>query len=892
MGKNCYQKVIVSLFFTVFLSQYFCFSQTKITGIVKHNNHVLNNVSIVLKDTLSNAIIAYNYTNINGRYTITTKKKGAFKIEASLLGYTPKITYLNITSKSKNSFIVNILLTEKSEDLEEVVIQATKPVTVKKDTINFKTKFFTNGSEQTVEDLLKKIPGLTIEDDGTIKVGNKEIEKLMVDGDDFFGKGYKLLSKNMPSYPIEEIEVLQNYSNNKLLKSIEESNKVALNLKMNDAYKRIWFGNTSLGYGLFSENKYEFKNNIMNFGKKNKYFLLTKLNNIGSDRAIIANDFRKNSNSSENIGEKETTNSILKLQPPRLKFKKDRTHFNNEELVSLSAIFNPSKKLKLKTVHLFNTNEIDFFRNNTNTVNTNTTRFTNIENQQLRNKSKTIFGKLNIDYNISNTKTIKAVTKYNFSDFDNTSNLDFNSNKTIEKLYNTNTLFDQKITYTNKLKSKKALLITGRFIHDQTPQHYTTNQFLFPNLFPSFSNTTDISQRVNNQMLFAGVNAHFLNRKENGNLLEFQLGNLLREDKLKSVFSLLANNTVLETPNEYQNNTLYSVNDIYFKSKYLYKIASFSFAGKVDFHQLFNRLKDHVQLRTQQLFFINPSLSFKWQINELNKITSSYSYNTSNATLLNVYSNFILTGFRSFLKGTDDFNQLETSRFIFNYQLGGWAKRFFINTYLMYSKNHDFFSTNTLLSQNFMQSERILIKNRTFLTFFSNFDYFFSSINSNVKLNTGISKSEYQNIINSISRKINTTNYNYGIEARSAFKGFFNYHIGTKWTTNEIKASFSNTFTNNMSFLDLSFVFNKGFDIQLQSERYFFGNLKTNNTYYFLDLEGKYTIINNKLSIGLTGKNLLNTKNFRNSFNSDIGTSSTEYRLLPRFLLLKMNYRF
>ena len=60
---------------------------------------------------------------------------------------------------------------------------------------------FAQGNEQVVEDILKKIPGLNIDANGTIKVGNQEVEKVMIEGDDFFEKGYKILTKNMPAHP-------------------------------------------------------------------------------------------------------------------------------------------------------------------------------------------------------------------------------------------------------------------------------------------------------------------------------------------------------------------------------------------------------------------------------------------------------------------------------------------------------------------------------------------------------------------------------------------------------------------------------------------------------------------------------------------------------------------
>ena len=138
-------------------------------------------------------------------------------------------------------------------------------------------------------------------------------------------------------------------------------------------------------------------------------------------------------------------------------------------------------------------------------------------------------------------------------------------------------------------------------------------------------------------------------------LLELQLGNEFRKDKLQSTFSLLENNTVLEQPNGYQNETNYQVNDLYLKSKYRLKIKDFGIVGKLDVHQLFNRLENNNTTSNQNPFFINPSLGFDWKINDKNKITSSYSYNTTNAKVLDVFSDFVLTGFRSFSKGTGEF---------------------------------------------------------------------------------------------------------------------------------------------------------------------------------------------------------------------------------------------
>ena len=866
------------------------YSQSQITGIIlSDKNKIIPFAVIQIAEKNGDSI--YLYSDENGYFKTEISISDIFSLNVTALGYHKKITIFPIKNLIGNK--LKIILKERTQQLDEVIIRTKKPIIKKNDTIIFITKHFTNGTEQTVEDLLKKIPGLQIDNEGIIKIGNQEIEKIMIDGDDFFEKGYKILSKNMPAYSIKEVELLKNYSNNHLLKDLEESNKVALNLKLNEKSKRIWFGNIEIS--ISKESFYQLKGNLMNFGKKNKFYFLTNINSIGYDAIDDIKNLTRLSRRNEpaSIGDNHSVNSLLNLSPNNLNFKQSRTNFNNAELVSLNAIFNPTEKLKIKTLGFFNWDETDFFRNSTNTVNVNGTNFTNTEGYQLQNNNRIAFGKLDFTYNISKTKMLEATTKYNNGDFNDNSNLLFNGNSTIENLQHQNTLFDQKISYTNKFKNKKVFLLTGRFIDEKTLQNYAINQFFYPDLFPANSNANNVRQQSTNQMKFAGINIHLLDRKDNGDLLELQLGNEFRKDKLQSTFSLLENNSILKQPNGYQNETNYQVNDLYLKSKYRLKIKKFGIVGKLDVHQLFNRLENNNKSSNQNPLFINPSLGFDWQINDKNKITSSYSYNTANAKILDVFSDYVLTGFRSFSKGTGNFNQLSASSIVFNYQLGNWSDRFFANTFVTYSKNHDFFSTNTTIKKNFTQAEKTLVKDRNFISIDSKLDYYFKFISSNLKIDLGYTKSEFKNIVNNSNlRLVMSNNYNYGLELRSGFKGIFNYHIGTKWTTTEIKTTINNLFTNNLSFLDLSFIFNKKLNFQFQSERYYFGNLQTDNTYYFLDFDARYKFIENKLTLGLTGRNLFNTEKFRNFSISDIGTSTTEYRLLPRFLLLKLEYRF
>lgn len=896
MGNKKREKLKCFLsIFSIFIFLTTVSAQVKINGFVKDSINAKGIfANVILKTSVADSIITYAITNNDGSYSLKVKETGKFNLIFSALSFETKIIPLTIKGTEK-TINIDVILNSKTTKLDEVIIQANKPITVKKDTVIFNVKSFLQGNEQVVEDLLKKIPGLNVESDGTIKIGNKEVEKIMVDGDDFFERGYKILTKNMPPDQIKKIELLQRYSNNKLLKNVEESDKVALNLVLKEDAKRVWFGNINLGYDITLNNRYKISSNLMNFGKKNKYYFLTNFNNVGYNATGDINHLIRPFHYGEpiSIGDNQSANSLINLNAFTPNFKASRTNFNNAELASLNAIFTLSKKVKIKTLGFFNWDEQDFFRNSVQDFNINGTAFTNIENFVLRKKKFIGFGKIDLTYDISKTKMLEITTKYNNQKTKNRSNLNFNNQQTTENLNDKNTLFDQKITYTNKFKKNKVFLLTGRYINEKTPQNYTINQFLYPNLFPSFLNTNNVQQLSENKMQFAGFEAHLLDRKENGNLLELQFGNVYRKDELVSSFSLKEDNTTLEIPTNYQNNTAYSVNNLYFKSKYRIKLNDFALTGKLDFHQLFNQIEQENKTR-QQPFFINPSVGLDWKINSKNRIRTLYSYNTTNAKIIDIYNHYVLTDYRSFTKGTGTFNQLNASTIFLNYLLGNWSDVFFAKTSVIYSKNFDFYSTNSFVTQNYSQAEKTIIKDKETLSVNTNIDRYFKFASSNLKLNLGYSKSNYKNVINNSElREVKSTNYNYGFEIRSAFKGFFNYNIGSKWTVNEIKTNINTSFTNNETFLDLLFDINKNLSFQILNERYFFGNVDTkNNTYYFSDVEARYTLKENKLSFSLSGKNLFNTDTFKTFSISDISTSTTQYRLLPRFVLLKMEYRF
>jgi hypothetical protein len=885
-------KVFYYLIFLVAVS-FSTVAQNKISGkIIDASNLPISSASVTIK-TADGSIVAYTYTDEFGKYDLQSDKAGTFSLSVNAMGFEQKNTTIVLENTSEK-IVFDFTLISKITELNEVIIQTDRPITIDGDKVTYDVKSFLQGNEQVLEDLLKKIPGLNVDADGTIKVGNQEVEKIMIDGDDMFEKGYKILTKNMPVNPLEKVELLQRYSNNKLLKGIENSDKVALNLVLKEDAKRVWFGNVSLGYGLASENRYEVRANLMNFGKKNKFYFLTNLNNIGVDATGDVNHLIRPFRYGEpgSIGDDASANTLLGLGESQPNLKQKRVNLNNAEMLSLNSIFTLSEKVKLKTLGFLNTDETDFFRKSFQSFFVGDTNFGNTEDYVGRKAQITGFGKIDLIYDISKTKTLEYTGKFNQTNEKNRSDLLFNNDLLNEKLNSNNQLIDQKIVLTNKFKDNKVILFSGRYINEQTPQTYSVNQFILDDLFTEDANNA--RQASENKMQFAGAEVHLMNKKKNGDLLELKFGNQLRIDNLDTRFELINNATSLAVPNGYQNNLTYTTNDLYFAATYNFKLKNFTIRTQSDFHQLFNELVNLGTKSSQTPFFIIPKLGLDWEINTKNKIQTSYSYNTTNADVLDVYSGFVQTGFRSFSKGLEEFNQLTSSNAFLNYTYGSWGDKFFANTFLLFNKSNDFFSSNSIIAQNFSQSEKIIIKDREFLSLSSNIDRYFKPIKSNLKISLGASRTNFKNIVNDSNlREVRNLGVNYGFELRSGFRGIFNYHIGSKWNYNQVKTTIENSFTDNVSFLDLSLMFSDKFNIQVQSERYYFGNLSNDsNRYYFLDLEARYVVKENKLTFSLSGNNLFNTETFRNFSISDIAISQTEFRLQPRYVLLKMEVRF
>lgn len=868
-------------------------AQTINGKIIDKENNAVPFANVVLKSEDNQKIISFTYADKDGFFTLKTKSTGKLNLNITSLSFKPysePVEILNGTEEINKT----ILLEPESIELREVIVKTNKPITIKKDTIVINAMSFADGSESVIEDLLKKIPGLTVLNDGTIKIGDKEIEKVMIEGDDFFEKGYKIVTKNMQADAIDKIEIIQKYSENRFLKNIENSDKIALNLTLKDENKNAWFGNINMAHTIIENNFYEFKTNVMKFDKKTKLYFLANLNNNGIDATgdlnslINSNNYANDSNLGINLNSK-----IISLFNTVPNLNENRTKFNNEKLLSANAIVNINEYLKLKLIGLFDTDGINFEKNVFKKFDFEGTSFENMEENTYQRDNVLGYGKLNLIYDNKKNQLFDYQLKWSQSDETINNNLVFNSIPIGELLKNEIKLFDQKLNYTYKISENDVFLITGRYATFEQPQNYTINNVIFDAIIDESIPIETANQVSKSEVTFFGIETNYL-KKYNKSLFEIILGNTFRTNELKST-ALFTTDTNFELmPDDYQNMFTYKQSNLYLKLKYQLEWRKFSVKTKIEGNKLSNELNQENNNTSENPLLLNSEAELIWDFKPNHSLSAIASNYYTNLSLRDIIPNYYLTGFNTFSKGTNSFDQLGTTNLRFNYKLDNWKKSFFINTSFFYIKNHDWLSTNSIVEQNYIIENKIIIDNSESFSGSFVFDKFFKSISSNLKFNLGYSESKFTNIVNqSDFRLINAKIYRTGLELKSGFKGVLNYHFGSSWIHNSVETTTKNSFTNNFTFFDVSFVFNDKFTFVLQSEQYYFGNQSTTNKYYrFLDSEFRYNVIQNKLSIALSGYNLLNTDTFSNLWVSDINQIETQYRILPTRLMLKATFRF
>ncbi len=264
--------------------------QVRLEGEVRDSlNTPLELANVIAINQETKGMEAYGITNDQGKFQLELSKNATFELQISYVGMqTLKETLTTGEEDLLKSFI---LISENA--LDEVELIYTMPVTVKGDTLVYDADSFNTGTERKLEDVLENLPGVEINEDGQIEVEGKVVNKLMVNGKDFFDGDTKLATKNIPSKAVDKIQVLRNYSEVGQLRGVTNNqDNVALNIKLKEGKENFWFGDITAGAGASPDNElYVLQPKLFYYSPRYSLNFIGDLNNTG-EVALTRRDLR------------------------------------------------------------------------------------------------------------------------------------------------------------------------------------------------------------------------------------------------------------------------------------------------------------------------------------------------------------------------------------------------------------------------------------------------------------------------------------------------------------------------------------------------------------------------------------------------------------------------
>ncbi|MFT3702426.1 MAG: outer membrane beta-barrel protein [Agriterribacter sp.] len=401
------------------------FAQTNRTvrGKVYDSSHVvLRGATVMLykqgaKDTLKTV------TDKEGQFMFGNVSVNAFRLSITNVGMENIEQDYEFEESKSDLNVGSITMSPAIKTLQEVII-APPPIVIKEDTVEFKADSFKVRPNSSVEDLLKKLPGLQVDKDGNITAQGKTVTKIKVNGKDFFGGDPKTASKELPAEIIDKVQVVDDYGDMAAVSGIKDGDPdIVINLQLKKDKNQGVFGKASAGYGTDNRHQYTLSANF--FRENTQLSVLGNMNNINQNLFDFSNTGantrgggggagRTISGSSSSSGTSDSNadqNGITDNKSIGINF---RTDFPNKK----GSFYGNYSFANRNTNITSSTSQTNLFDNGTTYINNRNSYADNIGNNHRAN--------LNLEYNIDSANYLKIRPNFNYGYSDNRSNGIFN----------------------------------------------------------------------------------------------------------------------------------------------------------------------------------------------------------------------------------------------------------------------------------------------------------------------------------------------------------------------------------------------------------------------------------------------------------------------------------
>lgn len=258
-------------------------------SVLDENQSWLVGATVVLLEPIDSTMVSFAISDSDGEFSLEDVEAGDYVLQISFVAYKTMMTSVTVAGNKKvdlGAFEMEPML----EVLQEVTVKAEHiPMGVIGDTISYNAAAFKTKPGATVEDLLKKLPGVEVSRDGSIKAMGEEVENVLVDGKEFFGNDPKIATKNLEAEAVDKVQVFDKKSEIAEFTGIDDGEEEkTINLKLKEEYKKGGFGNASLAGG--DKSTYDGRLTYNRFSPKMQAAVILNANNINK-QAFSFNDY-------------------------------------------------------------------------------------------------------------------------------------------------------------------------------------------------------------------------------------------------------------------------------------------------------------------------------------------------------------------------------------------------------------------------------------------------------------------------------------------------------------------------------------------------------------------------------------------------------------------------
>lgn len=685
------------------------FAQVKFEGVVKDSTgYGLELANVVAINQATKTLEAYSITNDKGRYKLNLDVNSSYSIQVSYIG----MKQISETIQTKEADLFKDYVMAMDNSLDEIEITYEMPVTISGDTITYNADSFKNGTERKLGDVLEKMPGVEVNDDGEVEIEGKKVGKVMIDGKEFFDGDTKLATKNIPANAIDKVQVLKNYSEVGQLSGVTNNqDNIAINIKLKEGKKNFWFGTVTAGAGDSSSGElYLAQPKLFYYSPKKSINFIGDLNNIG-ELALSRRDIFNFSGGFQQPSQQSGTN--ISLGSNDLGFRQlqnNQAKSLNTKFGAANFTYSPTSVLDVSGFAIFASSRIEL-QEDSQVLYTDQTLGIPDETTASNTQQKSDLGLVKfsakykpnannqLDYDILGRTSRDQQFNGTFS----------NVVGAIEQFEETNPYkINQNLNYYYTMDEDNIFALSVQhLLQDEDPFYNALLQNDPTSSADPFDNTavglgldgTQVSYDVNQQkrvktnQLDAKVDYwNILNKKSD---INFTVGTIYSNQQFDSnVFQTLDDGSEVDTNTSIPgvsdiNDIKYTFSDIYLGAHYRFKTGKFTISPGLSAHA-YSAVNDQFNTTTKDNFFrVLPDLNVRVQLKGTENLNLSYKMQTQFTDVNQFAQGLVLNNYNSQFIGNPELesalsHNINLSYFSFN--MFNYTNVFaFIN----YSKNID-----------------------------------------------------------------------------------------------------------------------------------------------------------------------------------------------------------